>query len=184
MNWMYKEKPINCHEDLLPECTDIVYELTYVDGRKYLGKKTVRSMSTLPVLKTKGREGSNLITRHILRDIDGKIITSKKGRKEARAAGLKAKAEYYEKIVTAKPFLKYEGSLDTKNLPDIKSKEILHQCSSKKAASYIETALLFHYEVLFTDEYLNENISGTYFDNSLDGLLEREEETSQVCTNK
>jgi len=26
--------------------------------------------------------------------------------------------------------------------------------------------------VLFTDEYLNKNISGTYWDNSLEGLIE------------
>lgn len=40
--WIYRERKIESHDDLLPECTDIVYLITYTDGRKYLGKVDVR----------------------------------------------------------------------------------------------------------------------------------------------
>jgi len=51
MTWIYKGKIINCHEDLLPECTDIVYCIYYVSGKKYIGKKTTRSMRRLKPTK-------------------------------------------------------------------------------------------------------------------------------------
>jgi len=70
------------------------------------------------------------------------------------------------------PFAKYVGSSDENNDKVLVSKTILYLSSNKKTASYIETALLFGNDVLFTDEYTNKNISGTYFDNSLDGLIE------------
>lgn len=172
--WIYEGTEITSHKDLHPDCTDIVYCIEYVNGCKYIGKKTVRSTSTMPVLKTKVREGAELITRHILRDSEGKIITSKKDKKLARAAGVKAKAEHFEKLVTDKPFLKYEGSLDKAEVPEIKCKEILYQCSTKKTATYIETHLLFEHNAIFSEKYLNKNIAGTHFDNALDGLLEFE----------
>jgi hypothetical protein len=170
--WYHKDTQIKSHKDLHPECTDIVYLITYTSGHQYIGKKTVRSISTLPVLKTKARDGSELICRHILRDGDGKIITSKKGRKEARAKGFKAKAEYYEKVVTDKPFLAYKGSSEFTKDYIIDTKQIIYQCSDKKSATYLETMLLFEVDALFDMTYLNANIAGTYFDNSLEGLID------------
>jgi len=40
--WIYKERIVENHDSLLPECTDIVYLITYVDGMKYIGKACVR----------------------------------------------------------------------------------------------------------------------------------------------
>lgn len=53
--WTYKGVVVKNHDDLLPECTDIVYLITYVDGKKYIGKKAVRSMRRKPPLKGKKR---------------------------------------------------------------------------------------------------------------------------------
>ena len=53
--WTYRESIVENHDDLLIECTDIVYLITYVDGMKYLGKKAVRSMRRKPPLKGKKR---------------------------------------------------------------------------------------------------------------------------------
>lgn len=55
MTWTYRGNPVNSHDDLLPECTDFVYMITYADGRKYIGKKAVRSMHRKPPLKGKKR---------------------------------------------------------------------------------------------------------------------------------
>lgn len=168
--WIFEGEKITGHEDLHPECTDIIYEFTYTCGKKYVGKKTVRSYAVKPAPKAeKGDTG--IFTRHILRDEEGNIITSKKGRKEARGKGLKAKAELYKSVYTDKPFLKYEGSSKETQDLEVVNKEIMYQCSNKKTATYIEAALLFELNVLFDENYVNGNILGSFYDNSLDGLL-------------
>ncbi len=172
MNWMQNDLEIKSHDDLDPMCTDIVYMLYFDNGQQYVGKKTVRSKSTLPVLKTKTRDEANVITRHILRDEEGKIITGKASRKEARARGLKAKAEQYEEVVTNKPFMKYEGSsTETADLK-VAHKEILYQCSNKMTATYLEAMVMFDESVLFNPLYINANILGKFYDNAIDGLIE------------
>lgn len=76
------------------------------------------------------------------------------------------------RLLTKLPFVKYEGSHESASELEISEKEILYQCKTKKAATYLEAALLFHYDAVFDPVYLNENISGTFYDNSLDGLIE------------
>ena len=135
MTWIYKDKEIHSHDDLLPGCTDFVYVITYNNGQKYIGKKTVASFRTKPPLKGKKRN---------------------------------------RRIWTKLPFLKYAGSHDkAKDLEPV-TKEILYQSKSKKTATYIEAALLFEHDAIFDESYINENISGTFYNNSLDGLLTEE----------
>lgn len=70
------------------------------------------------------------------------------------------------------PFLNYEGSHDSASELTVSKKEILYQCSTKKAATYLEAAYLFHFDCIFDPHYLNSNISGTFYDSDLKGLLE------------
>ena len=172
MNWTYKGREILSHADLHPECTDFVYELLFDDNTKYIGKKTTRSESVLPARKKGIRPGAERVYRNILRDENGKIITSKAGKKKARALGLKAKREEFDRILTDKPFVKYKGSSEENVNKVLISKEILYQSSNKKTATYIETALLFENDVLFNDMFNNKNIGGVYFDDSLKGLID------------
>ena len=69
------------------------------------------------------------------------------------------------------PFKNYEGSSEHTEGLIIKSKEILYQCSTKKAATYLEMAIMVHHDALFDDMCLNKNIAGKHFDNDLKGLL-------------
>ena len=131
--WEYNGREINSHDDLHPECSDFVYIITYTDGRKYIGKKNIKSVRKRPPLK---------------------------GYKRNR------------RILISHPFVNYKGSHSLAKDLTIESKEILYQCSTKKAATYLEAALLFHHNAIFKDVYLNENISGVFFSTSLDGLLE------------
>jgi hypothetical protein len=173
--WIYEDKEIHSHDDLDPLCTDIVYCITYTDGSLYIGKKVVRSKSILPVLKTKVRDEANVITRHILRDEEGKIIVGKAAKKAARAKGIKAKAELYEELVTDKPFINYEGSSSETEGYEIARKDIIYQCADKKSATYLEAMLLFNENAIFDSQYLNSNILGSFYDNSLEGLIETKE---------
>jgi hypothetical protein len=131
--WTFKDKPVDSHDDLLPECTDFVYIITYFNDLKYIGKKAVRAVRKKPPLK---------------------------GKKRVR------------RIMTNLPFVNYKGSHEGADSMVPVSKEILFQCSARKAATYLEAELLFENYVLFDDTYINENISGTFFKNSLEGLLE------------
>jgi len=140
MSWIYKNKEVSSHDDLLPECTDFVYQLTYESGKKYIGKKTVRSMRRLKPTKAQLEIRKNF-KRVELKDL---------------------------------PFAKYVGSSKETFGEVLVGKEILYQCSTKKAATYIEAALLFNNNAIFEDEYLNLNISGRFFQNDLDGLLDPE----------
>lgn len=69
------------------------------------------------------------------------------------------------------PFLNYAGSSMENEGKIIKSKEILHFCSNKRTATYLEVKLLFEKDVLFNEWYNNQNIGGKYFNNALDGLI-------------
>jgi len=140
MTWIYKDKPVNSHDDLLPECTDIVYCIYYTSGKKYVGKKCVRTMRRLKPTK--------------------KQLAIRKNYKRVEQKD--------------QPFINYVGSSKETEGHEINYKEILYQCSTKKAATYIEAGILFSENAIFDDEYLNLNISGKFFDNDLDGLLDSE----------
>ena len=129
--WIYENEEINSHHDLMPECTDIVYQIWYTNGKTYIGKKAVRAIRKKPPLA---------------------------GKKRAR------------RVMTNLPFIDYEGS-HTKEGYTVDKKEILYQCSSRKTSTYIEAALLFEKDVLFTNTYLNDNILGKFYPNDLKGLL-------------
>lgn len=69
------------------------------------------------------------------------------------------------------PFVNYEGSHEDAEGLTIEAKYILYQCSTRKASTYLEAALLFEYDAILGDEYLNKNISGKFFANDLNGLI-------------
>lgn len=149
MTWLYKNKEINSHDDLLPECTSIVYCLYYESGKKYVGKLVVRSMRRLKPTKEQIKIRKNY-KRVELKDI---------------------------------PFKHYTGSSKETEGQTLVFKEILYQCSTKKAATYIEAGILFNENAIFDDEYLNKNILGSFFDSDLNGLLdcnEKEDEESDT----
>lgn len=130
--WIYKGGAVLSHDDLHPDCTDFVYQITYTTGERYIGKKAVRSMRKYPPLKGKKR------CRRKLKNL---------------------------------PFLNYQGSHDRAKELQPAKKEILYQCSKRKAATYMEMSLLVQYRAIFHPGYINENIGGTFFRNSLDGLI-------------
>lgn len=139
--WLYKDKEIHSHDDLLPECTDFVYMITYASGKKYIGKKMVKTMRRLKPTK--------------------KQLAIRKNYKRVEEKDL--------------PFVDYVGSSKETAGQVVVSKEILYQCSTKKAATYIEAGILFNENAIFDDEYLNLNIIGKFYDNDLNGLLDQED---------
>ena len=86
-------------------------------------------------------------------------------------AQLAIRKNYVRKELKNLPFIVYEGSSSENDGKTIVSKTILYQSKNKKTATYIEVALLFENDVLFNEEYTNKNISGTFFIDSLEGLI-------------
>lgn len=105
----------------------------------------------------------------------GKKVVRSIRRLKPTKAQLAIRKNYVRKELKNAPFVKYEGSSSENKDKVIKSKTILYQCSTKKAATYIETALLFEYNAIFIEEYTNKNILGKFFDNDLEGLLGEED---------
>lgn len=113
--------------------------ITFKCGKKYIGKKQVRSVRRLKPTK----------------------------------AQLKVRKNFVRKELVNLPFVKYEGSHGIEGL-EIAEKEILYQCATRKASTYIESALLFQHDAIFDPTFLNKNIGGTFFDSDLKGLLDNE----------
>ena len=137
MTWIFDGKEILSHSDLPEECTDFVYELTFTDGTRYIGKKTIRSIR----------------------------------KKKPTKAQLAKRKNFSRKEMTNLPFVDYVGSSTENDGKTLSYKEILYLSSNKKTASYLEMIMLVMNDVLFNDTFNNKNISGTYYDNSLEGLI-------------
>ena len=133
--WRYYDTWIESHDDLHPECTDIVYLIVFTNGQKYVGKKAVRAKRKYPPLKGKKR------VRRKWKNL---------------------------------PFKNYQGSAEEAKALEPQHKIILNQCSSLKTATYLEAEYMFNNRVLFDPNFINANISGVYFSNSLEGVLDPE----------
>ena len=147
--WIYKGKEISSHEDLYPECTDIVYHIKYESGKEYFGKKTVRSMRRLKPTKKQ----------------------------------LAIRKNFVRKEIKESPFINYKGSSKYCKDEVPISKEILYQCADKRSATYLEAGLLFCNDVLFNDNYLNENILGKFYINVVDGVIKEKEGNEKSIDN-
>lgn len=102
----------------------------------------------------------------------GKLVVRSRRRLKATKKQLAIRKNYKRIELKDVPFLDYEGS-SKENINEVLiSKEILYQSSSKKTATYLEAALLFENNVLFNDTFTNICISGVFWDNSLEGLLD------------
>ena len=100
-----------------------------------------------------------------------KYIGSKIVRSERRVkplVGMRKNA--VRKILKESDWRSYTGSSKLTKGKEIHTKVILYLTTNKRTMTFIEQRELFHTGALFTDEYLNENIGGRFFDNAMDGL--------------
>lgn len=144
--WIYKNKEIYSIEDMPDNAIGFVYEITFTDGSKYIGKKNLYSERTLAPLKSgKPREGHVCFTSRI------------KNRHKVN----------YEVIKVESDWKKYKGShQDCKNKePTIK--KIIAFAYSKLELTYLEAKALFVYEVLENKDYINDNILGSFYRSNL-----------------
>jgi len=160
INWTYEGEVVT----EMPEGVfGFIYKLTYEDNTMYIGRKNMESVRTIPALKSGiVRDGATRVHKNVLIDEDGKIVVSKKDKKEARKRGLKAKRMPYDTLVSGSDWLTYEGSHDK---PDSKlvKKEILTIALTKIQATYRELEHLVKNDVLFREDYLNKQINNLFY---------------------
>ena len=168
MQWLHKGKPMFSHDEFTADVVGFIYELSYSNGQKYIGKRELYSTNIIPAKKSlQLRDGAERVYRNILKDEDGKICASKKSKAQARKKGLKATRTPYDKIVSPKGFADYEGSHKTAKGLTLVKKEIIELCSSKIDLTYSEVKWMFRFDVLFNDVYINDNIGGLYYDGKI-----------------
>jgi len=118
-----------------------VYLIIFKDtNKKYIGKKQFFSVTNVKLGK---KEFSQLPSTR------GRKPTKKKVIKESNWMN------YYSSS-------KEVSQLCLQNLENVE-RYVLKLCKTKKEMSYWENAFLFKMDVLFNDEYLNDNIEGKYF---------------------
>lgn len=161
MNWLYCSNEIT---ELPDNAFGFIYMITYDDGARYIGKKQIISEQIIPAKKSlEVREGATRVYRHILRDLNGKVVVSKADKRRARSQGTKARKEPYDSITKPAKWKDYEGSCEDIGDRTMIQKEIIFLCNNKKELTYREEEALFYFEVLEGDSYLNSNIGGVYF---------------------
>lgn len=141
VNWTYKNNPIASINDIPKGVIGFIYLLEYEDGTKYVGKKNLYSIKTLPTLKN-GTIRPN--AERVFKNIKGKRLP-------------------FDRIIKETNWLTYNSSSSkAKKLKPIKRK-ILKFALSKMNLTYLEVKYLFVLGCLESDKYLNDNILGKFY---------------------
>ena len=167
MKWLLNKQP-STEIPYSEGFAGFVYIIHFKDGTQYIGKKTARSLRSIPATK-KAKHDCERISKIIMRDEDGKVITSKDGIRKARARGVKGKIEEFDVKFVESKWQNYEGSSEFRDGREVLFKEILAWCQTTKALTYVEASILFTTGALFNPNILNANILGKFFDNVLEG---------------
>lgn len=123
-----------------------IYEITYNDGTKYVGKKNCWMREELPPLKS-GKPRPHLVDT-VNRRSGGRIVTME---------------------IVQKPsnWRSYTGSSKLTQGKTILSRTVLATAQSKRYLTYLEVKALMCLDALEDDTYLNENCMGKFFKGNL-----------------
>ena len=161
MNWTFESEPFTETPD---DMYGFIYKILYTDGTAYIGMKSFYSYITLPALKTgiprpdsKQKQKRHPLTPDEMLDRTATQVRS----------NVKSKLVTYDIVRKLSKWQKYTGSSKLTAGKTIASKEILMMSESKRYLTYLEVSALFHFEVLESDTYLNENILGKFYRDNL-----------------
>lgn len=144
MNWEFKGKEITNIKQLPEGAVGFIYILTFSDGKRYIGRKSLYSVRK----KSLGKKALAEIKDKRLKKYE--II-----KKESDWS------KYYSSNKTIKEKMK-SGELG------IESREIIKVCFTEKQMTYFETQALFCYGVLeYSEHFYNDNILGKFYKKDL-----------------
>ena len=153
--WKYKDKVINCIDDMPVGTVGFIYEVEHIpSGKKYLGKKVIYFETNVKIGK---REIAKL-------------------KEERKAAGIGGRPAAKRKVIKESDWKDYYGSSEkikklVKNgKPSDFDKTIIQFVNSKKLLTYYETKYLFMHNVLEAEGvYINDNILSKFYRNDFTG---------------
>ena len=144
MNWEFKGKEITNIKQLPEGAVGFIYILTFSDGKRYIGRKSLYSVRKKPLGK--------------------KALAQIKDKRLKKYEIIKKESDwnkYYSSNKTIKEKMK-SGDLE------IESREIIKVCFTEKQMTYFETQALFCYGVLeYPEQYYNDNILGKFYKKDL-----------------
>ncbi len=144
MNWEFKGKEITNIKQLPEGAVGFIYILTFSDGKRYIGRKSLYSVRKKPLGK--------------------KALAEIKDKRLKKYEIIKKESDwskYYSSNKTIKEKMK-SGELD------IESREIIKVCFTEKQMTYFETQALFCYGVLeYSEHFYNDNILGKFYKKDL-----------------
>ena len=114
-----------------------VYELTLTDNKKYIGKKSMWS------------------------------VTKKKLTQKEIASMVNKREKKWKFVTKESDWRKYTSSSKLFGSREVKRKEILAFAESKRHLTYLETKFMFERNVIEDDSYLNSNVLGKFYRGNL-----------------
>lgn len=145
--WLFKYKgkyeEIHSIEQFDKSIIGFVYLIEFTDGTKYIGKKNLYSIRSRKALKS-GKPRKNTI------------------RQEHRNTG-KGKRQTYDILKLESDWLTYQGSSKECLEREVDKKYILEFAKSKIQLTYLEAKYLFSKEAIEKEEFLNDNILGSFY---------------------
>lgn len=157
--WYYYNNEINSINDMPEGVIGFVYKIIFTDGSKYIGKKNLYTTKTVKSLKN-DKLRPNTVNR----------IFKNTGK------GFRQKFDIIKKESDWKT---YQGSAKECKNKTVERKEILQYAYSHQELTYLETKMLFKYDVLESAYYINDNILGKFYRGKLYG-----EETNTITGNQ
>ena len=142
MKWLYKGKEINEIADLPKNAYGFVYKTTHITGQKYIGKKSLmynrkKKLTKKELLEYAGKKGRTPTHIRVQKESDWKT--------------------YYGSHHFIKEMLKTGSENEF-------AREILEIAYNKKELTYLECKYQFMLGVIESNEWLNDNILGKFFD--------------------
>ena len=142
MKWLYKGKEINEIADLPKNAYGFVYKTPHITGYKYIGKKSLmynrkKKLTKKELLEYAGKKGRTPTHIRVQKESDWKT--------------------YYGSHHFIKEMLKTGDENEF-------AREILEIAYNKKELTYLECKYQFTLGVIESDEWLNDNILGKFFD--------------------
>lgn len=147
MDWTYMDDPVRSVDDMPSDVIGFVYLIKFTDDTSYIGKKNIYSMRVMKPLKSgKAREGQ----------ID--VIYKNTG---------EGHRQMYAVVRKESDWKAYQGSNALCKIKTPRTKEILCYAATKLELTYLEAKMQFIYGVLEKQEYLNDNILGSFYKDKL-----------------
>jgi len=150
-SWTHKGEIVD-DVSFFPEgCIGFIYKVCDNTGKCYIGQKSLFSTRNIVTSKSNYEKLKR----------DGHTVKKTKNKKKSKKGSVVW--DYRKVVVKESNWKSYQGSnKEMKKLKGV-SKEIIDFAFSKKQLTYLELKWMFHYNVLESSDYYNDNILGKFY---------------------